>query len=367
MTLAKTKTTRRSATAHRKRKGAHHRKNHDYKNAYWPYLPIVAIITAGLMLNVWMGNMHRSVLGYATEMSPYGLLAGTNQQRAASGLGALAINATLNQAAQAKANDMMTNNYWAHTSPSGVTPWFWLGNAGYSYQTAGENLAYGFTTSGATITGWMNSAGHRANIMNGAFQEVGFGIVNAPDYQGSGPQTIVVALYAQPAISVVPVAPTPAPAPKPAPAAAARTAQPTPKPAASSPTQAANPTPDSPSPPAQEATPAATEALEEPETASANHGIPAVASSEGGVRSEESTEISRVQTLPAVNASWSGFALSMIASIALLAFLLRHSLAWHRTLVKGENFILKHPLVDIAFVGIATLGFILTQTSGLIK
>jgi hypothetical protein len=57
----------------------------------------------------------------------------------------------------------------------------------------------------------------------------------------------------------------------------------------------------------------------------------------------------------------------MIASLALLVFLLRHSFAWHKVLIKGERFVIRHPLLDIAFVAIATAGFILTQTTGIIK
>lgn len=366
MTLAKKTPSKRTATAHRKRAGTHHRKNPDYKKAYWPYLPIIAIITLGIACNSWLSGMHRSVLGYAGEMSVSGLLSGTNQQRAANGLGALALNSTLSQAAQAKANDMMAHDYWAHVSPTGVTPWYWFSSAGYSYQTAGENLAYGFSTSGETITGWMNSPGHRANILNTSFQEVGFGVVNAPSYQGSGPQTIVVALYAQPPVVVKPTpiaaapsepakvaAPAPSPAPTPTPA---KQTAPTPAPTATTPvaTEQTQP-PEVPAP----ASPSTPEKSQEKPTATASSG--------GGVKSEDTQKVARIETIQANNVSWSGFAVSMIASVALLAFLLRHSFAWHRAIVKGEDFILKHPLIDISFVAVATLGFILTQTSGLIK
>lgn len=367
MTLTKTKTPRRTTAARRKRAGAHHRKGHNYKSAYWPYLPIIAIITIGVVLNSWLGAVHRSVLGYATDMSASSLLAGTNQQRAANGLGALAINATLNQAAQAKANDMVVNDYWAHTSPTGVTPWYWFSNVGYSYQTAGENLAYGFTSSSDTITGWMNSPGHKANILNGSFQEVGFGIVNAPNYQGNGPQTIVVALYAQPAIQVAP-APVAASTPSTtAPTSRQTTPQQSQTPAAVPlPSTTANPVPAE-----SDQTPSAQESPVEPLAESApstTRSAPvATASSAGGIRSEDSQKVTRIATLSATNASWSGFAISMIASVALLAFLLRHSFAWHKAIVKGEKFILNHPIIDIVFVGVATLGFVLTQTSGLIK
>ena len=323
---------------------------------------MIAVISFGLVLNSWLGGLNKDVLGYASEMGSSSLLSGTNNQRVANGLGSLALSSQLNQAAQAKANDMMVHDYWAHNSPTGVTPWYWIGSVGYAYQTAGENLAYGFTTSSDTITGWMNSPGHRANILNGSFSQVGFGIVNAPNYRGTGPQTIVVALYAQP-IAAAP-APAPAPAPKAAPAPvplASTKAQTT-----ATPPPTTVPTTTSTPLPATE-TPEAKQAPAEATTPKKTTASQAAASSAGGVTSDSSKKVSRLQTLSSTNASWGGFAISLLASVALLAFLLRHSLAWHRFIVKGEEFVLHHPVVDIAFVVIAVLGFILTQSVGLIK
>ena len=169
---------------------------------------MAVIVTLGILLNTWIGSLNRTVLGYATNISVTGLLDGTNQQRNANGLGSLSLNNTLSQAAQAKAADMSANDYWSHNSPSGATPWTFIGATGYAYQTAGENLAYGFTTSSDTITGWMNSPGHKANILHTSFSEVGFGIIDIANYQGKGPQTLVVAMYALPAASQTAPAPT---------------------------------------------------------------------------------------------------------------------------------------------------------------
>lgn len=160
--------------------------------AYWPYLPIIAIISFGFMLNTWVGTLHRNVLSYATDITATSLLSATNSQRSANGLGGLTQSGTLAQAAQAKAADMAANNYWAHTSPAGKTPWTFIDATGYSYESAGENLAYGFATSNDTITGWMNSPGHRANMLNTKYTEVGFGIINVENYQDNGNQTAVV-------------------------------------------------------------------------------------------------------------------------------------------------------------------------------
>ena len=133
-----------------------------------------------------------NVLAYATEMSRSALLAGTNAARNQNGLGNLTLDTQLSNAAQAKAEHMVANDYWAHVAPDGPQPWYFFGQAGYTYQRAGENLAYGFSNSQNTINGWMNSPGHRANIV-GEYADVGFGFVQTPNFVGSGQQTIVVA------------------------------------------------------------------------------------------------------------------------------------------------------------------------------
>lgn len=361
MTLTKTKP-RRASSAHKKRTSAHHSHSHRYKQTYWPYLPIVAIMMFGLVLNTWIGANGRNVLGYATDMSAYGLLSSTNTQRNANTLGNLALNGLLSQAAQNKANDMVTRDYWAHNTPDGQTPWTFVTAVGYSYQTAGENLAYGFTSSADTVTGWMNSPGHRANILNTSFSEVGFGIANSPNYVGNGPQTVVVAMYALPYGGSPPAAPTPAPTPAP-------TSTPTPAPTPATGSQQSS------------AGGGAQQAVEQPPeqpvaaTEPRKEVVPPPNSTKQGDSEKlarnadavSSKEVSRLQTLTASNVAWSQFAVSMLASIALLAFLLRHSFAWHKVLVKGERFILHHPLLDTLFVAIATLGFILLQSSGTIR
>ncbi|MDL2341988.1 MAG: CAP domain-containing protein [Patescibacteria group bacterium] len=150
------------------------------------------------------------------------MLQATNLQREQNGLGDLYFNYRLTSAAQAKAADMAANDYWAHVSPSGVQPWDFISQSGYNYHGAGENLAYGYSTLSEVITGWMNSPEHRANML-GNYVDVGFGFYTATNYQGSGPQTIVVAEFGLP---------TDAPAPAPAPAAQAETAAPQAAPAA---------------------------------------------------------------------------------------------------------------------------------------
>jgi uncharacterized protein YkwD len=351
MTLAKAKPKRPTST-HRKRTAQHHSRGNHYMRTYWPYLPIAAIVTLGLVFNTWLARAQHDVLGYATDMSISSLVSGTNDQRVANGLGTLALNSMLSQAAQNKANDMVARDYWSHNTPDGQTPWTFIIATGYNYQSAGENLAYGFTSASDTITGWMNSPGHRANILNGGFQEVGFGIANSPNFVGTGPQTVVVAEYAQP------VAPVAAPAPAPSPVAAAPAAVPAQTQVKQ---ETAQPTPtETPQPEASQPAPVA----ELPKNATKQGDTPQQAQQSDAVTPQK---VTRLQTLTATNAAWSQFAVSMLASIALLAFLLRHSFAWHKVLVRGESFIVHHPLLDILFIAVATLGFILLQTSGTIR
>lgn len=120
----------------------------------------------------------------------------TNSERGENNLPALTENAILNRAAQMKAEDMAKKSYFAHTSPEGITPWYWLEKAGYSYLYAGENLAINFIDSEDVTEAWMNSPTHRANIIHGAYTEVGTGVA-VGTYQGY--ETIFVAqVYARP-------------------------------------------------------------------------------------------------------------------------------------------------------------------------
>lgn len=334
---------KRSASIHdRRRQGQHHKQSHDYHKAYWPYLPMALIVGLGIIVNTFWGTIQQNVLSYATNMSVSGLLQETNEERVAGSLGSLALNSKLNQAAQAKANDMATRDYWSHNTPEGEAPWIFFDAAGYAYQTAGENLAYGFDSSTETVLGWMNSSGHKANIMNTGYTEVGFGMADAPSYQGTGAQTIVVAMYGSPVV----VAAAPAATPKPV------TPTPAPKPVET----AVAPAPAEPTPaPAEElnTAPAATE-----ESKQENATQPAVTSQ----------KVARIQLLSGnTAASWSAFAVSAIATVAVAIFFLRHGLLLRRVLVKSEAFIHHHPFLDIALVAVATIGFVLTRTDGIIR
>lgn len=138
-----------------------------------------------------------SVLGVQASITSDQLLNDTNNQRVESKLPTLKLNSQLSQAAYLKANDMFQSQYWAHISPSGVTPWHWFNAAGYNYDYAGENLAKNFTTADAATTAWMASTEHRANILGAHYTDVGFAVVTGV-LQGQN-TVLIVALFGDPA------------------------------------------------------------------------------------------------------------------------------------------------------------------------
>lgn len=126
------------------------------------------------------------------------LLASTNEERIKNGRPSLALNEKLNQSALDKCRDMVSSDYWNHNDKEGREPWRFITATGYIYDKAGENLAFGFNTEGAVIVGWMNSQGHKENLLDGAFTEVGFGTCLSDNFVNMGKQLIVVQHFAVP-------------------------------------------------------------------------------------------------------------------------------------------------------------------------
>lgn len=117
------------------------------------------------------------VLGYAANISPSEVIRLINEQRVGQGLSPLDENSTLDSAAQAKGNDMLSKGYWAHFAPDGTSPWSFFLSFGYKYKYAGENLARDFPDAGSAVTAWMNSPSHKENILNPNYRETGVGVV----------------------------------------------------------------------------------------------------------------------------------------------------------------------------------------------
>lgn len=104
-----------------------------------------------------------------------------NSERAAQGLTALQKDSRLAALAQQKAEDMAKKQYFSHTSPTYGSAFDMLKAAGYSYKTAGENIAMGQKSAASVMDGWMHSSGHRANILHTSYEKIGVGYAVSAD------------------------------------------------------------------------------------------------------------------------------------------------------------------------------------------
>lgn len=286
-------------------KRAHKKYSKDYAKVYWPYIPLFLVIGATLWLaQPLVTRSQRGVLAYSTNVTNADLITETNKARRAGGDPTLIPNPQLAQAAQAKAEDMVARNYWSHMTPDNKTPWIFIDQAGYKYQKAGENLAYGFGTSTDVVTGWLNSPPHKANLLDADFTEVGFGIAKSPNYQGSGPETVVVAFYATPGLAPVP---------------------------------------------------------------QATSGLVAGFSNVNQFAKDVTASISKGQALTGGRAPWITFALGLLIGIALGYLVLKHSLRIHRARRTGERFIIQHPLLDAFILALVAFCAILIQSVGSVR
>ncbi len=106
----------------------------------------------------------------------------TNQERVANGCKALTVDSKLTASAQGHSTDMAAKGYFSHTGQDGRSPFDRMKAAGYSYRLAAENIAAGQRTPQAVVTAWMNSSGHRANILNCSLTEIGVGVASGGSY-----------------------------------------------------------------------------------------------------------------------------------------------------------------------------------------
>lgn len=105
-----------------------------------------------------------------------------NEIRVQNGLKELTYDWQLSRVARYKSQDMKDNNYFSHTSPVYGSPFQMIKNFGITYRSAGENIAKGYTTPQAVVNGWMNSSGHRANILSSSYTHIGVGYVSGGNY-----------------------------------------------------------------------------------------------------------------------------------------------------------------------------------------
>ena len=135
-----------------------------------PHISDPNLIYPGQVLQI--PQLDSAVTGYEAEVVRL-----VNEIRQQNGLRPLSANWELSRVARYKSQDMVDNRYFSHTSPTYGTPFQMIRNFGLSFRTAGENIAYGQRTPQAVVNAWMNSSGHRANILNASYTQIGVGYV----------------------------------------------------------------------------------------------------------------------------------------------------------------------------------------------
>ncbi len=151
-------------------------------NDYRPHIlrPKATAFILGLIVLVEFAFLAQTFIfipgrGFLAQILESVLIEETNASRSADNISTLEFSPLLSAAASAKAEDMAQKGYFAHISPEGVDPWYWLDEVGYKYSYAGENLAINFSDSKDVVDAWMNSPGHKENILNDRFTEIGIG------------------------------------------------------------------------------------------------------------------------------------------------------------------------------------------------
>lgn len=148
-----------------------------------------------------------TLLGPSTSVNSRDIIIATNKARINYNLTVLKPSFLLEAAAVAKAQDMAIKNYFAHFSPTGVSPWFWMEKNNYRYAYAGENIAIGFINASDTVQAWLGSPSHRANLLNTKYQEIG--VATAEVEIGGIKGTLIVQMFGKPAAVAAQSAPQP--------------------------------------------------------------------------------------------------------------------------------------------------------------
>ena len=140
-----------------------------------PHISDPALIYPGQIITI--PTLESGVRNYEKEVIRL-----VNQIRAERGLGTLTEDWELSRVARIKSQDMKDNNYFSHTSPVYGSPFQMMKSFGISYKSAAENIARGQATPQAVVNAWMNSAGHRPNILNSSYNKIGVGNVESGKY-----------------------------------------------------------------------------------------------------------------------------------------------------------------------------------------
>ena len=177
------------------------------KNGYKPHLfreaGLIGLFSITLILFIFA--IGGQIIIKNTDMTalvlPKVLVDYANEDRQTENLKTLAINPVLEKAAQLKAQDMVDKGYFAHKTPEGYSPWYWLAKVDYDFSYAGENLAVNFIDSVDVNKAWLASPKHRENIMNGNFTEIG--IATAEGMYKGRMTTFVVQFLGRPSKNIV--------------------------------------------------------------------------------------------------------------------------------------------------------------------
>lgn len=146
------------------------------------------------------------VLGVSSTITVEEVIRLTNIEREKEGLPPVSQDSRLNAAAQAKAQNMFEENYWAHYSPSGKDPWGFINGAGYEFSYAGENLAKSFYESDEVVKAWMASKTHKENILNKHYSNIGIAVVEGT--LNGEKTTLVVQEFGRPVDVAIAAAPS---------------------------------------------------------------------------------------------------------------------------------------------------------------
>lgn len=166
-------------------------------------LAVISFLVANVQSALWMSSEWM-----VSTILPAVIVEETNHERADTALPPLRRNALLDQAAALKAAHMAEEEYFAHFSPDGISPWYWFDTVGYPFIHAGENLAVYFTDSKEVVEAWMDSARHRENILDERFQEIGIGVAKGT-YRGYETVYVVQLFGTQQDGAITPPAGTP--------------------------------------------------------------------------------------------------------------------------------------------------------------
>ena len=128
----------------------------------------------------------------ASDITRQSVVAEMNVRRATFGLPPLREDGRLDDAADDRVNDMEDQGYWAHISPDGREPFVWMRPHSYEYHDAGENLATGFDTTEVLVDAWMESKGHRLNILSPKYRDCGVSIIEGSTTGRAAGKSIVV-------------------------------------------------------------------------------------------------------------------------------------------------------------------------------